>query len=402
MAATHLDDFSEAHTLIRRGYPFAVCRSYSISLASKQYCGSVFWVREIMLRPVSGRAVLAAASALSLWAYRLNRVVKQPHADPAAPAVSNQSTAHSQSSGEMDGRPRVRFNVGSLLRSIRRLSIRTMIRSIPCVLASHVLAAFTLAGCAAGQPPFCVKITYDKKRDAVGHPFESRPNAPLRRLAQPSLIEPRLALTGMFTDSVDAATIILCEDGRRLPVALEGDYRPLEKGYRQVGSRLGQASLVNLEGRIAARPSMKERRPPHSTLIAECFANILLGETDGQAPAGSSLRGTYWKLVRLNREAVDAADRQQEPYLIFATHDTRVAGSGGCNRVTGSFELDGDELHLGQMVATKMACRHGMDLEQQFLRALEKVKRYRIRGSHLDMLDGAGTVIARFEAVVLR
>jgi heat shock protein HslJ len=49
-----------------------------------------------------------------------------------------------------------------------------------------------------------------------------------------------------------------------------------------------------------------------------------------------------------------------------------------------------------------MACPAGMEQEQRFLQSIEQVERYRISGSHLEMLDGAGAVIARFEAVALR
>lgn len=49
-----------------------------------------------------------------------------------------------------------------------------------------------------------------------------------------------------------------------------------------------------------------------------------------------------------------------------------------------------------------MACPSGMEQEQRFLHSMENVERYRISGSHLDMLDAAGTLIARFEAVDLR
>jgi META domain len=49
-----------------------------------------------------------------------------------------------------------------------------------------------------------------------------------------------------------------------------------------------------------------------------------------------------------------------------------------------------------------MACPTGMEQEQRFLRSVEKVERYRMRGSYLEMLDTAGAVIARFEAVALR
>jgi hypothetical protein len=47
-----------------------------------------------------------------------------------------------------------------------------------------------------------------------------------------------------------------------------------------------------------------------------------------------------------------------------------------------------------------MTCPTGM--ERTSLRSVEKVERYRIRGSHLERLDTAGAVIARFEAVALR
>jgi heat shock protein HslJ len=116
----------------------------------------------------------------------------------------------------------------------------------------------------------------------------------------------------------------------------------------------------------------------------------------------SPLRNTYWKLVRLSKTPVPAAERQREPHLIFANNERRLSGSGGCNRVTGSFGVDGDKLRLLGMAGTMMACPTGMEQEQRFLRSVEKVERYRMRGSYLEMLDTAGAVIARFEAVALR
>jgi heat shock protein HslJ len=54
------------------------------------------------------------------------------------------------------------------------------------------------------------------------------------------------------------------------------------------------------------------------------------------------------------------------------------------------------------MAGTMMACPTGMEQERRFLESIGKAERYRISGSHLDMLDAAGGVIARFEAVALR
>jgi heat shock protein HslJ len=86
---------------------------------------------------------------------------------------------------------------------------------------------------------------------------------------------------------------------------------------------------------------------------------------------------------------VQVAERQREPHLIFANNERRLSGSGGCNRVTGSFAVDGDKLRLLGMAGTMMACPTGMEQEQRFLRSVEKVERYRIRGSYLEMLDTA-------------
>ena len=49
-----------------------------------------------------------------------------------------------------------------------------------------------------------------------------------------------------------------------------------------------------------------------------------------------------------------------------------------------------------------MACLDGMEQEGYLLQALQKVERYRISGSHLEMLDASGAVVARFEAVAPR
>jgi len=152
-----------------------------------------------------------------------------------------------------------------------------------------------------------------RKADITGKPVASNHNGRLQRLAQLSLIEPRLALTGMFTYMADAAAITLCADGGRLPVAMEADYKALEAAYLKERREPGQALLVSLEGLIAPRPSMEANRPPRPTLVVERFISAWPRESCG-----------------------------------------------------------------------------------------EKVERYRVSGSHLEMLDAAGLVLARFEAVALR
>lgn len=133
--------------------------------------------------------------------------------------------------------------------------------------------------------------------------FRIGPDEPLLRLPEPALIEPRLAMTGMFSYLADSAAITLCEDGRRVPVAMEADYKALEKAYLDARQQPGQGLLVSLEGTIALRPSMQESQPPQATLIVERYLNVWPRESCGQPLADSPLRGTYWKPVRLNQGA---------------------------------------------------------------------------------------------------
>jgi copper homeostasis protein (lipoprotein) len=241
-----------------------------------------------------------------------------------------------------------------------------------------------------------------RQADPAGKPIAPGSDGQLRRLPQLALVEPRMALTGMFTYMADAASITLCADGERLPVAMEADFKALETAYLQARQQPGQALLVSLDGLIAPRPSMEAHQPARPTLAVERFTGVWPRETCGNPMVDSPLRGTYWKLVRLHGTPVQVVEKQREPHLILANFEPRISGSGGCNRVTGSFEIDGDKLRLGRMAVTMMACPSGMEQERRFLQSLEKVERYRISGSHLEMLDAQGAVIARFEAVALR
>ena len=66
------------------------------------------------------------------------------------------------------------------------------------------------------------------------------------------------------------------------------------------------------------------------------------------------------------------------------------------------FTVEGDQVHLGPLAGTMMACVNGMDQEQRFLKSLSHVERYRISGQRLELLDRSGAVLARFEAAAPR
>jgi uncharacterized lipoprotein YbaY/uncharacterized lipoprotein NlpE involved in copper resistance len=137
-----------------------------------------------------------------------------------------------------------------------------------------------------------------RKLDLLGKTIESGHNDRLLRLPEPKLIEPRLMLTGMFIYMADVATITLCEDGQRLPVAMEGDYKALEAAYLKANPQPGQPLLAGLEGLVTQRLSMEEGRPPQTTLLVERFIAVWPRECCSNTLVDSPLRGITKKCTR--------------------------------------------------------------------------------------------------------
>jgi heat shock protein HslJ len=128
---------------------------------------------------------------------------------------------------------------------------------------------------------------------------------------------------------------------------------------------------------------------------ATTFTSI---EFPSQQTADAPLENTYWKLFQLGDEPVSVASKQKEPYFILDPATGRVSGSGGCNRLVGSYTLDGNHLTFRHTAGTMMACLEGMETEKAFLQALPQVNSWKITGQRLELFDVGGKLIARFEA----
>lgn len=101
------------------------------------------------------------------------------------------------------------------------------------------------------------------------------------------------------------------------------------------------------------------------------------------------LAGTEWKLVELNgvKHDVFAQDADTFHFTLDAEKHS-LNGVGACNRFFGSYEWGGgDSLRLMSVGMTRMACPN-MDLEDDFVRALDRVDHYRIDGDRLELYAG--------------
>jgi putative lipoprotein len=129
---------------------------------------------------------------------------------------------------------------------------------------------------------------------------------------------------------------------------------------------------------------------------------LLLRRVGTSTGSDESLENTYWKLTHLEGAPVGRDFQRREPHLIFNSLTRRVTGSGGCNQLTGGYEVSGDRLQLSQVASTMMACLKGMETERAFLQTIERVSGWRISGKQLELLDADGKAIARFDGLHMK
>ena len=114
----------------------------------------------------------------------------------------------------------------------------------------------------------------------------------------------------------------------------------------------------------------------------------------------------FWKLIELNGAPIaldESASRT--PHIILKKEDNRVNGHGGCNTITGSYEIDlsAHRIRFTQMVTTMIACLN-MEVEAGLKRALEMTDNYSLSadGKFLSLNRARMAPLARFEVEYLR
>ncbi len=240
-----------------------------------------------------------------------------------------------------------------------------------------------------------------RQLDARGQPIDSRPAYELTRISDADPMVPRVELSGVFRYMADAARFRDCRSGLEWPLSMSHDYPALERAYTSRRSSPGSELLVSLRGRIEERSRM-EGRGTEPTLVVEKFLRARPGETcDGQRPA-SGIENNRWVPIEIGGQEMRAVSgEQREPWIELDPNSKRVTGSGGCNRISGSYTAGDGALRFGPLIATRMACAD-MDTETSFLRALDATRRYRVRGREAELYDGRGVLVARLEERNLR
>ena len=127
-----------------------------------------------------------------------------------------------------------------------------------------------------------------------------------------------------------------------------------------------------------------------AVLLAACG-----GDDDGGAQDPADLEGDPWVLTQMltadgETEIVDVG--------VNAEFDgSTMSGVSGCNNYNTSYEATGNEISLGPIAGTQMACPEPqMSVEARYLQLLETVATFEVDGRSMSMSDTDGTPILQF------
>jgi heat shock protein HslJ len=115
----------------------------------------------------------------------------------------------------------------------------------------------------------------------------------------------------------------------------------------------------------------------------------------------TSLAGTSWEVISYNngRGGVVSVIIGTELTADFADDGT-FGGSAGCNNYTTTYEVDGENISIGQTAVTQMFCEQPegvMEQEAEYLAALQSAATFKIEGDRMNMRTESGSTAVNFQ-----
>ncbi|PZX46915.1 META domain-containing protein [Algoriphagus chordae] len=104
-----------------------------------------------------------------------------------------------------------------------------------------------------------------------------------------------------------------------------------------------------------------------------------------------------WTLVEIMDVPVQTSDSRKDAHLIFDARKDMITGTGGCNRIFGSYEIGKkNTLKFGEISSTLMACQDS-PFENKFLEVLKSVRYYQLNAGELLLKNGEKKIILKLQ-----
>jgi copper homeostasis protein (lipoprotein) len=200
----------------------------------------------------------------------------------------------------------------------------------------------------------------------------------------------RFKLSGLLTYQQSRPVFTECVSEHRFNITPGGDLGALEKSYKKQPASTGPVLAV-FDGRAIRTGKQK-------TVEIEVmrFVSLRPGADCKSPETPTALTGTRWKLTELTGQILPPFSLQYEPALEFSP-DNKLSGADGCNRIMGSYTLNGESLTIPPLAGTRAACPRTQRFGLAFHATLKKVARWQVSGNYLDLFDASGLLLARLQ-----
>jgi heat shock protein HslJ len=132
---------------------------------------------------------------------------------------------------------------------------------------------------------------------------------------------------------------------------------------------------------------------PDGRFLSGC-CRVAAKTAGGNVPA--TIEGSVWRLKELPGASSAALAKLDRP-VMARFESGRLTGFAGCNNFSGSYTVEGDQLKIGPVASTQMACPEpGSSIETAFHKALSGTLRYVLDGDHLTATTASGDTL-RFQ-----
>lgn len=105
---------------------------------------------------------------------------------------------------------------------------------------------------------------------------------------------------------------------------------------------------------------------------------------------------TKWSLKKIHTDA-GMEEVNTKAFIKFNPEKKSAGGNGSCNTFGSSFTINGNTLSFKNVFSTKMYCEGVQQIEDAFLKQLEKVNRFDVKDKNLVFYQDE-TVLLEFES----
>jgi heat shock protein HslJ len=120
-----------------------------------------------------------------------------------------------------------------------------------------------------------------------------------------------------------------------------------------------------------------------------------------EAGTAGTLAGPTWHMLYYNNGTggAQSAAAGADVTAVFGT-DGRVAGNATCNQYDGPYTAKDATIAIGPLASTRMACPSDALSAQEaaYLAAIQKATTYAVQGTHLELRDASGALMAEYES----